>query len=314
MAKSFRSVYSVLADSQDQRAMLGRLGLPYAVCDNHLAVIGDYADELRCVNSLPTVPIFSDGQIASDDPPARQILNVLVESMLPAATEPGQHCAVIAPASFTAGNGSLEFLDKLVSLRGYTPIPMSAGQATVLAEGSDNRFSAIGVSLGAQCCDIALVGRGNLIDRAVVARGGNWMNIELARQSEQYVYDREGHCYLDADSVASWKEASFRSLDRRDSVPEQTLANLYQEMLNDVTAAIEAMIRRNSVQAGSLPVLCSGGVATIGGFVDAFRHAFRTTRLSAEQVGSIQVIENPLSIARGGLIQVALQNETKAAA
>jgi hypothetical protein len=314
VAKQFRSVYSVLPDSQEQRAILGRLGLPYAACENHLAVIGDHADELRCVNSLPAVPIFSDGQITADDPPARQILNVLVESMLPLATHKNQTCAVVTPGSFKPGTGSPEFLEKIIGLRGYTPLQVNAGQAIVLAEGAANRFSAIGVSFGSQCCDIALVARGNLIDREVVSKGGDWMDLELARQSRQYVYDREGQCYLDTGSVSNWKEASFRSLDRRDSVLEHTLGNLYSEMLKDVVSAIERIVERNLIQSGNLPVLCNGGVATIDGFSEAMRHAFRGTKLSSKQVGEIRIVSDPLAIARGGLINVTLQNETKAAA
>jgi hypothetical protein len=314
VARNFRSVYSILPDTQEQRAMLGRLGLPFAVCENHLAVLGDYSDELGCVNSLPAVQIFNDGQIAASDPPARQILNTLIESMLPAAQEQGEPCAVTAPGLFQSGTGSPEFLDKLVGLRGYTPMPVSAGHATVLAEGSATRFSAIGIAFGAQCCDIALVGRGNLIDREIISKGGDWMNIELARQSEQYVYDRDGRCYLDIESVAKWKEASFRTLDRRDNALEHTLGNLYLEMLQSVAATIQAIVRRNAIQSGPLPILCSGGVASIDGFVDAFRHALRTTNLSAEQVGAMRVIEDPLCAARGGLIQVALQTEARSAA
>ncbi|MFK7818216.1 MAG: hypothetical protein AB8G99_05840 [Planctomycetaceae bacterium] len=314
VSRSFRSVYSILPDTQEQRAMLGRLGLPFAVCENHLAVLGDYADELSCVNSLPQVQLFTDGQVTAADPPARQILNTLIESMLPAATTQGAQCAVTAPGLFQSGTGSPEFLNKLVGLRGYTPVPVSAGHATVLAEGSATRFSAIGIAFGAQCCEVALVGRGNLIDRQLVAKGGDWMNIELARQSEQYVYDREGHCYLDIESVAKWKEASFRTLDRRDNAMEHTLGNLYLEMLQAVAATIQEIVRRNAIQSGPLPILCSGGVASIDGFSDAFRHALRTTNLSAEQVGSMKIVTDPLCAARGGLIQVALQSEARRAA
>lgn len=312
-SRSFRSVYSVLPDSQEQRAMLARLGLPFAVCDSHLAVIGDYADELRCVNALPAVSIFNEGQIASDDPPARQILNVLVESMLEKADD-GAYCGVIGPGSFTQGSGSPEFLEKIVGLRGYTSVPVTAGQAIILAEGVNDRFSAIGISFGAQCCDIALVARGNLIDREVVAKGGDWMNLQLARQNDQYVYDREGKCYLDTDSVAGWKEASFRSLEKRDSVLEHTLCNLYLEMLNDVVAGIEVLLHRNGIKSGRSPVICGGGVSMVGGFEDAFRQTLRAGRLNAEQVGEIRLVNDPLAVARGGLIHVELLNESKAAA
>ncbi len=314
ISRSFRSVYSILPDTLEQRAMLNRLGLPFAVCENHLAVLGDYADELSCVSSQPSVPIFAEGQIAAEDPPARQILNTMIEAMLPVAKTRGELCAVTVPGLFRRGSGSPEFLDNVIGLRGYTPIPVSAAHATVLAEGNATRFSAIGVSLGAQCCDIALVGRGNLLDREIVAKGGDWINIQLAKQSQQYVYDREGQCYLDIDAVAKWKEASFRTLDRRDNPLEQTLGNLYLEMLQEVASAIQNVVRNAGVQAGPLPILCSGGVASISGFVETFRHALRSTNLNTEQISSLSVVEDPLCVARGGLIQVALEMESRAAA
>lgn len=313
VSRTFRSVFTVLPDSQEQRAVLARLSVPYAVCDSQLAVIGDYSDEVRCVSNLPAVPIFADGQIAADDPPARQILNVLVESMLPESRSI-ESCAIIAPGSFTPGQGSTEFLEKLVSLRGYRPVPVSAGLATVLAEGAHDRFSAIGISLGAQCCEIALVARGNQIDREIVPKAGEWMDIELARQNSQFVYDRDGQCYLDTDSIPGWKHAEFRSLSRRDSLLEHTLCNLYAEMLSEVANGIEAIVRRNGVQSGAIPVLCSGGVSRINGFEDALRQAIRSAGMTAEHVGPIRVCPDPMVVARGGLIQVALQDATQSAA
>ena len=313
LASHFRSVYSVLPDSQDQRALLTRLGLPYAICDSHLAVIGDHADELRCINSMPAVPIFSNGQLAADDPPSRQILNLLVESMLP-TTNTQEPCAIIAPGSFQAGSGTPEFLKQVVGLRGYTPLMVSPGLATVLAEGSNDRFSAIGISFGASCCQVSLVARGNEIDNEVVARGGDWMNIELARQNDRFVYDRDGQCYLDVDSMTNWKEASYRSLSRKDSVIEHTLVNLYNDLLNRVVSAVSALISRNAISPGPIAVLCSGGVACIDGFEQLLRATFAESTLTSKQIGDIRIHTDPLTVARGGLIQVALHNETQSAA
>ncbi len=313
VASSFRSVYSVLPDSQEQRAMLARLSLPYAVCDSHLAVIGDFATELRCVSNMPPVPFFAPGQTGIDDPPARQILNVLVESMLPQNIT-NEYCAVTVPACLKAGNGGPEFLHKLVSLRGYTPLPVSSGLATVLAEGCDDRFSAIGISFGANCCHVGLVARGNQIDEEVVDRGGAWMDIELARHGDQYVYDRDGQCYLDTEAISNWKEAKYRSLGKRESVIEHTLANLYADILSRVVSAVDAIVSRNKLNAGPLPILCCGGVASINDFEAALRNAFRSSSLNANQIGNIRVYDDQLTVARGGLIQVALQNETQSAA
>jgi len=313
IASHFRSVYSVLPDSLDQRTLLARLGLPYAVCDSHLAVIGDHADELKCINSTPPVPIFADGQIAADDPPSRQILNVLIESMLPTATG-NEACAIIAPGAFQDGSGSPEFLRQIVGLRGYTPLTLSPGLATVLAEGSADRFSAIGISFGASCCHVSLVARGNEIDHEVIARGGDWLNIELARQNDQYVYDRDGHCYFDVDSMGSWKEASYRCLTRKDSALELTLVSLYNDLLARIVSAASDLISRNAISPGPIAVLCSGGTACIDGFEQALRTAFTESSLTSDQIGDIRIFNDPLTVARGGLIQVALHNETKAAA
>lgn len=313
VVSSVRSVYSVLPDSQEQRAMLARLALPYAVCDSHLAVIGDHATELRCVSSMPPVPFFVNGESTIEDAPSRQILNVLVETMLPKSAT-NEFCAVTMPSCFVDGSGGPEFLQKLVSLRGYTPLPVSSGLATVLAEGCDDRFSAIGISFGANCCHVGLVQGGRQIDQEVVQRGGAWMDIELARLGDQYVYDRDGQCYLDTEAITSWKQATYRSLDKRESVIEHTLANLYADLLSRVVTAIDSLVMRNKLSTGPVPILCSGGVATIDGFEQAFRNALRSSGLNSTQIGNIRLFEDPMTVARGGLIQVALHNETQSVA
>ena len=140
------------------------------------------------------------------------------------------------------------------------------------------------------------------------------MDIELARQNSQFVWDREGHCYLDADSIADWKLASFRSLTRRDSVLEHTLCNLYIELLSEVAGAVETLLKRNPPGPGAIPILCTGGVARIDGFADAFRQALRSSRVDPACLGGIRLIDDPLAVGRGGLIQAALQCEAQSVA
>ncbi|VAX38147.1 hypothetical protein MNBD_PLANCTO02-2328, partial [hydrothermal vent metagenome] len=239
VSRHVRSVYTALPDSLERRNTLEKVHVPYAVSERELLIIGDAADEYSQMFQVPCIPLLPGGKVPSDDPPARQILGAIVDSLLPEPTEENETCGLTIPGdSLSQQTGMIDpttgFLRRLIQLRGYKPVILSAGMALALAELVSHSFTGIGMSIGAGSCDVSLTHHGFEIARCVVPRGGNWIDEQIAHQWKNYSWDVTGNQYLDTDNVSRWKQGFEGSLLEPKNVREQLLSDLYTELLGYV--------------------------------------------------------------------------------
>ncbi len=87
---------------------------------------------------------------------------------------------------------SKEFLSRLIRMRGYEPLALSAADVVMLAEGSDTSFSGISVVIGAETSEVSISRLGITLVSTVIPVGADWIDIELARQFEIQMFDETG--------------------------------------------------------------------------------------------------------------------------
>ena len=173
IARRCRASYLVVKDTPGHRRLLEHAQARHGTCGDDLVVFGDDAVECAAMLDLPVVPLLHDGCLPHGDPVARQILALMVESVLPAAGSGGPICCLTVPGGYAldGDNQSLDvrFLKQLVALRGYQPQLISSALAIVLAELSDASFSGLGISLGATNCEIGVIHCGRELARCTIA-------------------------------------------------------------------------------------------------------------------------------------------------
>lgn len=322
LARSCRSLYAVLPDDELQQRLLQQIGVPFAACDGGLILMSDVAVEYaRLFRSVP-VPLLPGGRVPLDDPPARQVLASLVETVLPRPARPGELCILTAPGRDgsqpaatrpASRDPEIDFLTRLLRLRGYAPAVISAGMGVVLAELVDRGFTGIGISFGAAYSEAVLAHRGVEIARCAVPHAGNWIDDRLARITEEYAWDAAGNRYLDCTAIARWKESWTGSIVEPASHRESLLAQLYEGLIAHVLrkAAEEFSARRDVVKAlGPLAVVVCGGTARVRGFGELFERVLRAADFPLG-IESVRVaVDSDYTIARGCLIQAELEDES----
>lgn len=314
IARRCRAVSCTLDDSPGHRAILEQIGLPYAICEGELVVFGEEADKLTGLFRVPHGELFPSGEIPSDNPPTRQLIAAIVESLIGRTERGDALCCMTLPGEKTSGgdwsDGSSLFLKRLVELQGYTPGIISAPHALVLAELAGTGFTGIGMTFGAATSEAAVVHNGNEVARCSVPYAGHWIDLRLARSHQQFVWDAAGNKLLDTSRSRSWKEAFSGSVASPGSREAQLLTDLNRGMieflLQQASESFAPVLERMRMPA-SLPTVIAGGAARVSGFDALFLDVL--TGLSVPlSIGRIHLAaEDDLAIARGCLIRAELE-------
>lgn len=305
-----RSEYVVLPADNDCRQTLVNRQIHSAECENSIVVFGNQAAEARWLSRQPCASLFSDGRVPGDDPPARQILNILTQAILPQSDSKPGVCCFTAPGG-KAATENIEFLSRLIRMHGYVPLHCTASVAAMLAAGNESSFTGITIICGAETTEVGICRYGLEIASEAIDVGSNWIDTELARQFQVQTWDDQGDCYLDLESVRKWKHTPGIHLRNTVSEREKTLARLYSVMLNRVADSVRRLLAspvvQHAIRSERLAVICAGGPTVIGGFSGAL-----TERLVEHDIASrllsVRVVEDAATaIVRGLLIQGELE-------
>lgn len=341
-----RSEYVTLPDQETYRSTLSRGRIPHAESESGLIVFGNAAQSIRWLSRQPCAPLFTDGLVPTDDAPARQILNILTQAMLPRAggapADLSCRSDIIGPVPLVApeirngcsesmasdsridepaiccytspcGTGdsrSAEFLSRLIRMQGYSPVYCPTSTAAILATGGETGFTGITICVGTERTNISVSRLGIPLAEKSIDIGSHWIDTEIARQLNVRTWDDTGACYLELDTVREWKHDPRLHLRNSTGDREQRLAALYGIMLDRVARTVGSLLQSPNVAAElnetRLCVVCCGGAAQVGGFAGAITERF-VERGIAGRILSIRVAEDPVhTVVRGLLIQAEL--------
>ncbi len=306
---SERSEYTLLTNTDQHRLALEAQAVPYAECDQALVVFGNHAASAQWLSRVPRTALLTDGIVPSDDPPARQILSLLTESMLPANTSSRNLCVLTVPGLQDGSDQAKKsevFLHRLVQMQGYQPVVVDAAEAALLATCSDSSFTGISLVMGAETTAICIARFGMLIVSETIAIGGNWIDKELAKHFSVQMFDEGGIAYLDIEKIRQWKIDSGVSLKNSLGDRERMLARLYMVVLDrvcrTVTQLLESTPVRLALNKQRLSVMLAGGAVMVDGFADLLTKQLIQHDI-ADRILSVRIAHDPeTAVVRGALI------------
>lgn len=289
VARRCRACYLVVKDTPGHRRLLDHTQARYGTCGDDLVVFGDDAVECAEMLDVPAVPLLRDGRLPSSDPVARQILALMVESVLPAA-EPGTPvCCLALPGGYGLDGDTqsldVRFLQQLVSLRGYKPQLISSGLAVVLSELSSASFSGMGISLGMTNCEFGLIHCGRELARCTIPSPFS----ELANDPAGTVKQHPGIAPIDSRQLG-WERNCLRML------------------TSVLTEAREALVSEGSIRLIPQPtgIACSGWITSTEGFASLFQTAWSSAGWPLK-ASPVKIPKNPrFAVAYGALIKAIL--------
>jgi hypothetical protein len=305
-----RSEYTLLPNTDRYLTALTESRIPSAQCEDHLVVFGNRAADVSWLSRRPRTALFLEGNVPVDDPPARQILNVLVEAMLP-KPDVGQNLCVFTVPGAESRAKNEAFLAQLIRMRGFRPLHASEGLVTALAAGAESAFTGVAMVMGAETSHVSVVRYGIEIASAIVPVGADWIDMEMARQFKMQTWDDVGERYLDLEAAREWKQGPNIHLRNTIGEREKMLARLYSVALDRITRAMHTLLEHPTVQnkLGSqrISLMCVGGPTQIPGFVSALTERLVEQDI-ASRVASVTTVTDPsTAVLRGMLIHGELE-------
>jgi len=306
---SERAEYSLLANTEQHRLTLDSQAVPYAECGQALVVFGNHAATVQWLSRVPCTALLAGGVIPCDDAPARQMLSLLTEAMLPVSSGAQDLCVMTVPGLRDGSDQAKmneAFLQRLVQLKGYHPLVVNSAQAALLATCSDSLFTGISLVIGAETTIIGIARLGMLIASETIAIGGNWIDTELAKMFRVQMFDEAGTAYLNIESVRQWKIESGVNLLTSRGDRERTLARLYTTLLGRVSRTVAQILEMPHVRVAlhkqRLSVMLAGGAVMVDGFADLLTEQL-TQHGIADRILSVRLAPDPeIAVVRGALI------------
>lgn len=315
---SERSEYALIAMTDQHRRSLQDQRISFAECDGALVVVGNAAEKAQWLSRVPRTPLLVDGIVPADDPPARQMLSVLTDAILPLHSGQRNLCVLTIPGLRDGSDPAVkneEFLCRLVRMRGYQAVVVNPAEAAMLATGSDFSFTGISIVMGAETTTICIARYGMPLATETLAIGSNWIDTEVARQFQVQVWDEDGHAYLDVESIRRWKHQENIHLRNAPGDRERMMARLYSVVLDRVARTVSQMLSatpvRNALQLQRLTVMLSGGATMVEGFASLLTEQFIEHEV-AERILSVRCAQDPATaVIRGALIYGELEARTQ---
>jgi hypothetical protein len=319
VGRSAKAQFTALPDAPEYRALLTSGGIPFAVCEDALTIVGDSAAEYSLLFHVRPQCLMPQGRLPTNDPVARQSLAALVDALLGEPDQPGEVCGVTLPGgeSFQslATSSELEFFSRLIRLRGFAPQVLSAGMAAVLAELSRQCFTGLGVSFGAATSELVVAHRGLQLLMCSVPQGGNWLDEQIAKKFGDTLRDGSGELILDLANAKARRHSFEGQLNSPNSDVERFLTSLHRDLVYAlIRSATFALARQPRVAEipQPLPVVVVGGVSRIGGFEHLLRQAFELARFPLSVHDIRFATKHDFAVARGCLIDAQLESEIRA--
>jgi hypothetical protein len=309
-----RAAYRLIPDQYAIRSVLDRLGIPCVTCENSIAVIGNQVTECRWLNQLPLAPLLDRTSDGTSDLPARQMINLLVESLLPKSLDSSSICAMVLPESSGAADSSQnEFLRRLVRMRGYEVLEIPAAEAAILSTGSDFSFTGCCVVMGAEETQVCIARNGVSLVTRSLPQGGSVMDRELCSRMKIHVWDREGNCYLDVERAEEKKTDSGISLMHPAGDFQNMLSELYADFVEQILGTVGSLLEDTAVARclppSGIPLILTGGASAVGQLKEFVAERLIRRRL-ADRIDRLFVSpENRTAVLRGALIAAELASK-----
>lgn len=296
-----RNHFLDMRDDIFTKRMLAKLSIDWTTHNNRLYVVGDHAFELATVFEKEIRRPMKDGMISPYEPEALVIVNMLIHRLMGPPSADGELCAFSIPAPPVDMDRDNIYhqgvLESLLRRMGYAPKALLEGLAVVYAELAEEELTGIGISCGGGMFNICVAYKSIPAVAFSTPRGGDWVDQSAAKAVG-----------LTPSQICAIKESGVDLANPRGRVEEAIVIyyrNLIQYTLDQIRKRLE---NQDILPVFDRPVsvVCAGGTALVGGFIEIFREELARSPLPVEY-REVRLARDPLHTVSQGCLNAALQ-------
>lgn len=314
--KSIRDAFLEMENEPSVKNMLSMSKINYIESEDKLYIIGDPAVTMANIFKKEVRRPLSKGVIAPGELEAEKILLILIESILGKAKVANEVCYYSVPGSPADRSMDIVYhqamLGKLIGSLGYKAIAMNEASAIVYSNAAPEQFSAIGVSLGAGMCNVALLYQTMIGMSFSVQNCGDYLDESAAKvtgttASRIQAIKERGLNLMDLSKDDKGNPADPKTIREREA-----LVIYYKSLILRILEAIKTEFekRRGSIDLpNAIPIILSGGTSLAGGFKELFEIGFETVKNRFPiSISEIRMAKDPLNSVAQGLLVAALNH------
>jgi hypothetical protein len=292
----------VRADGFTQ-SLLRKFGVDCVVQGDRAYVIGDAAFEVATAFDKTLRRPLKDGPGSTTEPEGAFIIGHLLARVLGRARKPGEICVYSVPGEPVDADRNFIYhqgvLEDAIRRLGFTPRPMLESHVIIQAEFKETGYTGIGITCGGSSFNLCVACKGVPALTFSTSRGGDWVDRNVAAALG-----------LPVAQICATKERGFDLFRPKDHI-EGAIAIYYRHLLQ---YTLETFHQRLT---GAVPsfrdpvdIVCAGGSAMVGGFVEMFRQELQKIAWPME-IGRVRMAQNPQEAVATGCLRAAL-DETRA--
>jgi len=284
------------------QSLLRKFGIDCLVRGERAYVLGDLAFEIATIFEKTIRRPLKGGE---SEPEGAFIVRHLLEHILGRPQKPGEICVYSIPGEPVDGDRNfiyhLGVLEEAVRQLGYTPRPMLESHVIIRDEFKESAYTGVGLTCGGTTFNVCLACKGVPALSFSTSRGGEWVDQNVAKAIG-----------LPVAQVNAVKERGMHLFHPQDHV-EAAIAIYYRHLIQYTVETIQRKFTASdAIPSFTAPIdiVCAGGTATIGGFVEMFRDELQKVTLPME-IANVRLAQNPVEAVAAGCLKAAL-DETRA--
>jgi len=297
---SARDGFFKMEANKQKKNMLDSSNVKYVKIGNELFVVGNEAFDMAVLFNQSLRRPLKAGVLSPEEKECEPVIMEILKAVVGQGSLDDIICYSV-PANPVDGNFDIiyheaKFLDfmKKLGFKEDNITPLNEAMAIVNSEMADTMFTGLAISFGAGMTNVAMAYRGLEIFSFSVARGGDWIDSEVAHNRQ----------IPSSDAVATKEDSDFDLLDPKDVV-EDAISIFYKAHLQYVIGHIMENLDRHKRRIRlkeKLKVVVSGGTSKPKNFKKFFENEI-ARKPWVVPVGDVVNASNPLdAVARGCLI------------
>jgi len=281
------------------QSLLRKFGIECVVRGPKAYVLGDRAFELATLFEKPVRRPLKQG--AGSEPEGALLAKELLHRVLGRARHPDEICAYSVPGEPVDGGQAFLYhqgvLENALRSLGYVPRPMVESHLIIQSEFRDQEFTGIGITCGGGVFNVCVACKGIPGLTFSTSRGGDWVDENVARALGMPIAE-----------VSASKERGMHLYRPEDPV-EGAVAIYYRYLLQDLLETFKRKISESQWAPSfdrPVDIVCAGGSAMVGGFLDLFREELLKAQLPI-QLANVRLAEQPMQAVATGCLRAALE-------
>lgn len=304
-----RNAFLTIDQQLTTKKQLKLLGVPFVEVDNRLHIVGKRAFEYAQVFGTKELRRpMSHGVLNPLEQDALPILRLIIGGLLEEPQKPNEQVVYCIPGNPIDETRHTDYhsdvLKEIIESFGYKARPINEAVALGIDSLKDNQLTGITMSMGAGMCNIAIMYMGMSALQFSVAKGGDWIDENVARD-----------CGIAKAQAQYIKETGDYTIDpsskKERTREQQAIKSYYESLIRYLLANIAQQFESREMPnfPNEVPIMIAGGTSMVNGFIEVFKDQFQQKQFPLK-INTISLSKEPLTaVARGCFTDSELEGD-----